>query len=118
VPKQNPATALNPLLLLGFTVTFVTGLLGADPEASLFVAIGTFLPACGLGGAWWRWSILSLSGWAAGAVVVVALRLISPTSFPDAPNQLHTMLTVVAAFTGGLVGTSLHWAASRMTRPR
>src|SRR5258705_2481624 len=119
MPKwnRNPSMALKPLLLAGFTVTFVTGLFGADPEAALFVVIGTFLPACGLGGTWWGWSILSLSAWAAGSGVVEMLRLVSPTGFPEAANPLNTMLTVVPAFTSGLVWTSLHLAASRITRP-
>lgn len=120
MPKQNshPATALKPLLLAGFTVTFVTGLFGADPQAALFVAIGTFLPACGLGGTWWGWSILSLSAWAAGSGVVILLSMVSPSSFPDAARELHVILTIFAAFGSGLAGTSLNWAASRITQQR
>ena len=109
---------LKPLLLLGFALSFIGGLCGADPTAAFFVAMGTFLPACGQGGSWWVWSLLSISAWAAGSGVIVLLGLGSPGDFPDPPSQLHTILTLVAAFTSGLGGTSLNWAASRMMRQR
>ena len=116
--SRDPSTALNSIAVLGFIVTFVAGLFGGDPEAVFFVAIGTFLPACGLGGSWWGWSILSLSAWATGSGVVILLSMVSPSSFPNAARELHVILTILAAFGSGLAGTSLNWAASRITQQR
>ncbi|SRR6267154_3508116 len=109
---------LKPRLLLGLAIAFVGGLAGQDPIAILFVTIGTFIPACGLGGTWWMWFVLSLCAWGGGSGVLMVLRLGSSLDFPDAATQLDTIMAVLAALSSAVVGTSLNWAASRMIRQR
>ena len=109
---------LKPRLLLGFAIAFAGGLMGDDPAAIVFVVIGTFIPACGIGGTWWTWLVLSLSAWAGGSGVRMLLRLGSSMDFPVNPTELDTIMTVLAALSTAVVGTSLNWAASRMIRQR
>jgi|GEM_PF-4904220 hypothetical protein len=109
---------LKPRLLLGFAIAFVGGLLGEDPEAIAFVVVGTFIPACGVGGTWWRWFVLSLCAWAGGSAVRMLSRLGSSLEFPGNPTDLDTIMTVLAALSTAIVGTSLNWATSRMIRQR
>jgi hypothetical protein len=107
---------LKPRLLLGFAIAFVGGLMGDDPTAILFVVVGTFIPACGLGGRWWTWFVLSLCAWAGGSGVLMLLSLGSSLDLPGNPTELDTIMTVLAALSTAVVGTSLNWAASRMIR--
>lgn len=109
---------LKPRLLLGFAIAFAGGLMGEDPTAIVFVVIGTFIPACGIGGTWWTWLVLSLSAWAGGSGVRILMRLGSSMDFPGNPTELETIITVLAALSTAVVGTSLNWAASRMIRQR
>ena len=109
---------LKPRLLLGFAIAFIGGLLGEDPTAIVFVTIGTFIPACGLRGTWWKWFVLSLCAWAGGSGVLMLLSLGSSLDFPGKATQLDTIMTVLAAFSSAVVGTSLNWAASRMLSER
>ena len=109
---------LKPRMLLGLAIAFVGGLAGDDPVAIMFVVVGTFIPACGLGGTWWRWFVLSLSAWAGGGGVLMVLRLGGSLDFPDTATQLDTIMTVLVACSTAVVGTSLNWAASRVIRQR
>jgi hypothetical protein len=110
---------LKPQVLLGFTIAFVGGFAGGDDAtALLFVALGTFIPACSLGGTWWVWFVLSLSAWAGGSGVLSVLRLGTAAGLPDPAGQLDTLLTVAAALSSALIGRSLNWATSRLIRQR
>ena len=109
---------LKRRLLLGFSIAFVGGLMGEDPTAIAFVVVGTFIPACGAGGTWWTWFVLSLCAWAGGSGVRMLLSLGSSLDFPGKPTELDTIITVLAALSTAIVGTSLNWAASRMIRLR
>ena len=109
-------THLNTRLFLGLAIAFVGGLLGDDPTAIGFVVAGTFLPACGLGSTWWTWFVLSLCAWAGGSGVLMLLSLGGSPDFPAKATQLDTIMTVLAALSTAVVGTSLNWAASRMIR--
>jgi hypothetical protein len=46
------------------------------------------------------------------------LSLGSSLDFPGKATQLDTIMTVLAALSSAVVGTSLNWAASRMIRQR
>ena len=105
-------------MLLGLAIAFVGGLAGSDPMATWFVVVGTFIPACGRGGTWWTWFVLSLSAWAGGNGVLMVLRLGSGLDLPGTPSQLDTIMTVLATCSSAVVGTSLNWAASRLVRDR
>ena len=109
---------LKPRLLLGFAIGFVGGLAGDDSTAILLVAVGAFIPACGVGRAWWIWFVLTLCAWAGGAGVLKLMSLGGSSDLPGMATQLDTMLTVVAALSSAVAGTSLNWAASRMMRLR
>src|SRR6266513_4354121 len=101
---------LKPRLLLRFAIAFVGGLAGDDSTAILLVAVGAFIPACGFGRAWWTWFVPTLCAWAGGTGALVLLRLGGASDFPDMATQLDTMLTVVAALSSAIAGTSLNWA--------
>ena len=84
-----------------------------------FVVVGTFITGCGLGGTWWTWFVLSLCAWAGGGGVLMVLRLGGGNlDVPGTATQLDTIMTVLAALSSAVVGTSLNWAASRMIRQR
>jgi hypothetical protein len=92
--------------------------MGEDPAAIVLVVVGTFIPACGLGGRWWTWFVLSLCAWAGGSGVRLLLSLGGSVDFAGKATELDTIMTVLAALSTAVVGTSLNWAASRMIRQR
>jgi len=97
-------------------LAFAAGLLGPDALGVVVTALATFVLAFAFRYAPWRWAVLSLTAWAAGAAVGLLLTLLEGGHGFAAPSQAGAGVTVLAAYAGAFAGAWLNWIASRLAR--
>ena len=97
-------------------LAFAAGLLGPDALGVVATALATFVLAFAFRYAPWRWAVLSLSAWAAGAAVGLLVTLLEDGHGFAARSQAGAGVTVVAAFASAFAGAWLSWIASRLAR--
>jgi hypothetical protein len=97
-------------------LAFAAGLLGLDALGVVATALATFVLAFAFRYAPWRWAVLSLTAWAAGAAVGLLLTLLEGGHGFATRSQADAGVMVLAAFASAFAGAWLSWIASRLAR--